>query len=182
MPTSPDYSTSPLPIPGGSRPSAAAANSICSPTPKGPQCLTDRTTNRNDRRDIDTVQAAATATAAVRQKIDLARFYLADFKANTNALGVRMEPRTLRENLIVAREQLNNAIALIDAACGRQPGTIIKHDRRPETAKPPDTHSLQRRQAHAHATHQPRGMDQNRRCVAPSRQPRCHRTADRPAA
>jgi hypothetical protein len=69
-----------------------------------------------DQRIIDTIQQAATATAQVHHSVTLTIHYLADFAANKNALGVFMEPRTLRENLIVARAELDRAIAIIDAA------------------------------------------------------------------
>jgi hypothetical protein len=52
-----------------------------------------------DKQIIDTIQAAATATAELQQIVDRASHDLADFKANRNALGVFMEPHTLRENL-----------------------------------------------------------------------------------
>jgi ABC-type transporter Mla subunit MlaD len=69
-----------------------------------------------DRQIIDTIQAAATATAELQQIVDRASHYLADFKANRNALGVFMEPHTLRENLKVVRAEMDRAIKIIDTA------------------------------------------------------------------
>ena len=72
--------------------------------------------NDNDRRVIETIQAAAAATAAVRQKVDLASECLAEFRCSTNALGVLSQPHDMRLSLRAAREHLDAAIALIDAA------------------------------------------------------------------
>ena len=70
----------------------------------------------SDQRIIDTVQVAAAATAAVQQKIHAARGFLDEFRGSSNALAVLMEPRNLRLSLIAAREQLDDAIAIMDAA------------------------------------------------------------------
>ena len=68
-----------------------------------------------DRRVIDTVQAAAAATAAVQQKIHAARGFLR-IPWQFERPAVLMEPRNLRLSLIAAREQLDDAIAIMDAA------------------------------------------------------------------
>ena len=65
--------------------------------------------------DLDKIQTAANATDAVRQKVDLARHYLTESKA-VNAAGVLVSPTTHRRALLAAREKLDEAIALIEAA------------------------------------------------------------------
>jgi hypothetical protein len=69
-----------------------------------------------DQRIIDTIEQPATRQPTCTTASPSLSHYLADFAANKNALGVFMEPRTLRENLIVARAELDRAIAIIDAA------------------------------------------------------------------
>jgi hypothetical protein len=46
--------------------------------------------------ELDKIQTAAKATDAVRQKVDLARHYLTEFKA-VNAEGVLISPTTHRQ-------------------------------------------------------------------------------------
>ena len=77
--------------------------------------MTDPTSD-NDQRVINTIQAAATATAAVRQKVDLASECLVELQRNTNAVGVLSQPHDMRLRLRAAREHLEAAIALMDAA------------------------------------------------------------------